>query len=211
MRTKKIDVHIHDPGRLKELLFPGNKILLRRAKSKARKTKWDLVASYYDGMWVVTNSSYHRVISETVLRNKEISPFKQIKNIEAEKQYDHSRLDFRLETKKGRTIWLEVKGCTLTVDQIALFPDAPTVRGSKHLEALISAKQEGFEASMMFLIFRPDSKCFAPNIETDPKFSNLFNYAIDAGVDVHPLLFKYVNGIVYFVGKIPLCNNYPKI
>ena len=112
-----------------------------------------------------------------------------------------------MEKDDGKKIWVEVKGCTLAVDGVALFPDAPTKRGTRHLCHLMEAKEGGAESAILILVFRPDARCFAPNSETDPEFSKTFFSAIDAGVEVYPILFQYKDSIVHYLGKIPLYEN----
>ncbi len=113
---KKETVHVHDPGRLEELLYRGNRVLLKSADKPDRKTKWDLIASRYGDRWVFTNSGYHRKISERIMHmlfpDAEIIP---------EVKVGHSRLDFIVK-KKGKITGVEVKGCTLTENGVALSP-----------------------------------------------------------------------------------------
>jgi sugar fermentation stimulation protein A len=204
-KKKNLQVHVHDPGRLKELLYPGNKVLLRKAKNMNRKTKWDVIAAFYEGHWILAHSGYHRAIAEWILNNSRVSPFGMVKSITPEARIGKSRLDFLLEKKNRKRIWVEVKGCTLAIDGVALFPDAPTERGRRHLETLIKLMRKGDGAAIIILIFRSDAKCFAPNEETDPKFNDTFYEAIDSGVLVHPMVFKFENKKIYYKSKIPLC------
>ncbi len=205
-KKKNVKVHVHDPGRLKELLYPGNQVLLKRMANTNRKTKWDVIAAFCDGEWILVISGYHREIAEWVIKNEEINPFGKLGKIKAEVKFGHSRLDFLLEKDDGNEIWVEVKGCTLAVDGVALFPDAPTKRGTRHLRHLMEAKEGGAESAILILVFRPDARCFAPNVETDPEFSRVFYEAVDVGVEVYPLLFQYKNKIINYIGKIPVCD-----
>ncbi len=207
-RKKGEEVHIHDPGRLKELLYPGNQVLLKRATSGNRKTKWDIIVGLYCGEWILVHSGYHRRITEWLIINERFSPFNGIKTMKTEARLGHSRIDFLLVKDDGKEIWVEVKGCTLARDGVALFPDAPTQRGRRHLQVLISLKEGGSESAIIILVFRPDAKCFAPNDETDPEFSKLFYSALEVGVEVHTVLFKYEDGVVSYIGKIPICKEY---
>jgi sugar fermentation stimulation protein A len=208
-KKKKVKVHVHDPGRLKELLYPDNQVLLRKAANKNRKTKWDVIAAFHEGNWILTHSGYHREIAEWVLNNPKVSPFKKVTSIKPEARVGKSRLDFLLEKKNGKRIWVEVKGCTLAVDGVALFPDAPTERGRRHLETLIRLKKKGDDAAVIILIFRPDAKCFAPKKDTDPEFANVFYRALDVGVNVYPLVFEYKDKTVHYDKKIPVQKGNP--
>ena len=135
--------HIHDSGRLIKILYSGNEILLKKADGK-RKTKWDILAGKYKNKWVFSNSFYHSMIAKKIIK----IIFGEIK-IEKEIKYKNSRIDFLLNGK----MFLEVKGCTLEKNGMALFPDAPTLRGRKHLKALIDAAENGYDAAILFLIF----------------------------------------------------------
>ncbi len=202
------DVHIRDPGRLEEILYSGNEVLLKRVESDTRKTDWDILAGNVNGDWIFINSGYHREIAEAILRDPLLNPFGQIENFEAEKKLGESRIDFLLE-KGDKDIWLEVKGCTLAKDGKALFPDAPTERGKRHVEELIQVNEEkDSSAALVFLVFRPDACCFAPHEKQDPEFSKSFREAQKAGVDVHALKLRYDGGAVYYLKEIPICEVY---
>ena len=205
-RSNGIEAHIQDPGRLKELLFNGNRVLLKKAESNTRRTGWSLIAAEYDNKWILVNSNYHWAISNWLISNQYVAPFKNIKAITPEVRLGNSRLDYHLETRNGKSIWVEVKGCTLVIDGVALFPDAPTTRGSKHLKELIGARKNGMGAAAIILVLRDDAKCFLPNEKTDPDFTRLFFKAEDAGVVIIPALFSYKNDIVYYRGNIPVCH-----
>jgi sugar fermentation stimulation protein A len=207
-KSQKEKVHVHDPGRLEELLFPGNQVLLRRAKNINRKTKWDVIAARYEGDWVLVHSGYHREIAHWVLENGKVSPFGKVKSIQAEVKLGESRLDFLLTRKNGKKIWVEVKGCTLAKDGVALFPDAPTKRGARHVRHLIKAKKEGADSAILILVFRGDAKCFAPYTERDPEFSITFFSALEVGVKAFPFKFIYENGEVKYMGRIPVCEDH---
>ncbi len=201
---QNVNVHIHDPGRLNDILLPGARLLLRAAKNPARKTKWDLIAGFCNNHWVIVHSGYHRAITEKILSNNLITPFGQIKNISAEVTYGHSRLDFRLTQPDDKKIWIEVKGCTLAENGVATFPDAPTIRGRKHLETLIELRAKGERAAVIFLIFRQDADIFAPNADIDPLFARSFQSAVKTGVEIYPLQLGFNKNIVRYLRNLPL-------
>lgn len=196
-------VHVHDPGRLEDILFPGNRVLLKRAKSDKRKTRWDLIAGDVKGDWVLVNSAWHRRISEWVIENRIISFLNNVDLVLPEQKFGDSRLDFLLK-EKDRSIWVEVKGCTFAQDGIALFPDAPTTRGKRHLEELIKARNEGHEAAIFILIFRQEAEYFAPNDRIDPDFALTFRKAMDSGVKVFPFQFSFQKNTIFFHSLLPV-------
>lgn len=202
---KAVSAHVHDPGRLKELLYEGNRLLLRKADNPNRKTAYDVVAAKYLGHTILINSAYHRKISEKIFSHEEISPFGKIIKARAEVRYGQSRFDFLLTGDTGEDIWVETKGCTLTIEGRAQFPDAPTARGRRHLEELMKIKEEGKRAAVIFLVFRPDSLSFSPKRDTDPEFSNALEEAYEKGVEIYPLLLEYKDGSVYYKKVIELC------
>ncbi|WP_129407876.1 DNA/RNA nuclease SfsA [Marinitoga lauensis] len=193
------DVHVHDPGRLKELLYENNDVLIKEVNNPKRKTKYDLIAAKKEDEYVLVNSMYHRYIAEKILKEK-------YKDLKAEVRYNNSRIDFLADSK----IWIEIKGCTLSKNNIALFPDAPTKRGLKHLNELIELKNKGYETHVYFLIFSR-AKYFSPNWETDPDFSKKLIEAKKNGVKIYPLLFSYKNNIIYFEKEINFRNNQIRI
>ena len=204
-------VHIHDPGRLKEILYPGNRLLLKKApgdKKQVRKTSWDVVAGWIHSQWVLIHSGYHRQIAEIILENGIINEFNDLDTIQPEVKLGKSRIDFLITDVKGKKTYLEVKGCTLTQNGVALFPDAPTTRGTRHIQELIEAKKQGDDGAVLILIFRTDSKCFAPNIDTDPKFIQTFKNAIINGILIIPLVLSYTDGKIYFKKRISVCKEF---
>jgi sugar fermentation stimulation protein A len=131
---KNVTVHVHDPGRLSEILFLNNKLLLKHVDKPARKTEWDVIAGNINNSWVLIHSNYHRKISEIIFK-KRLLPFEHyFTDIKPEIKYNHHRLDFLCTDSKNKKTWIEVKGCTLGVENKALFPDAPTIRGTEHLK-----------------------------------------------------------------------------
>ncbi len=205
IQGEKCLVHIHDPGRLEELLFQGNDVLLKKYDKSGRKTKWELVGAKYKSKWIFTNSKFHRVISEILLRDEKISPFGKIDSIKPEIKIGESRLDY-LIIKDGRAIWVEVKGCTLEKDGIAFFPDAPTERGRRHVEELHKIIRMGERGALLILIFHPQVKCFYPNTKTDANFSRAFFDALKDGLEVYPVLLEYTGKEIVFRGYSKLCQ-----
>ncbi len=200
---KGVHVHIHDPGRLEEILLRGNTLLLKKAEKPKRKTAWDAIAGKTNDSWTLIHSGYHRKIAEKILQNPDISPFKGEYEIQPEPKYKNSRLDFLLKNE-NENIWIETKGCTLALDETALFPDAPTERGRNHIEHLIEIKKSGARAAVIFLVFRKNAKFFSPNWKTDPKFSETLKKAKDEGVEIYALKLSYNGNYISFIEPIPI-------
>ena len=183
LNGEEVKAHLRDPGRLKELLIPGNRVLLQRTEKPGRKTKYEVVA-FFDGKTpVIVNSGIHSRIAEKI-----IPALMKCTVIKKEVQFLDSRIDFLVKCERDALV--EVKGCTLVRDGIALFPDAPTERGLKHLRDLIKAVEMGWEASVLFLVMRPDAYVLKPNRDTHPEFADVFAKAIDIGVNAVAATFK---------------------
>lgn len=135
--------HVHDSGRIRELLFQGNEVGVKRATNlEKRKTAFDVISALTQEKdeRVLINSSFHRYISENILKDFDISPFGEVDSIKAEVKIGDSRLDYLLASG-DKKIWIEVKGVSLSEDKVAKFPDAPSTRACKHLKELIKLKE----------------------------------------------------------------------
>ena len=171
-------VHVKNTGRLRELLIPGTQAVLARADNPARRTAYDLVAVRRDGAYINIDSQAPNAAAGELLRR--LYPGCALF---PERRYGDSRFDFYLEAGEQRR-YVEVKGVTLVRDGEALFPDAPTERGRKHLLELARARREGYEAAALFLVQRADAARFSPNRETDPAFAEALFAAREAGVEI---------------------------
>lgn len=179
-------VHVKNTGRCRELLVPGCAVWLSRSDNPARKTRYDLIAAEKtlpDGsrMTVNIDSQIPNDLAEEWLpRSGLFSP-----DAVYRREYTHgsSRFDFYIEDG-DRKAFLEVKGCTLEQDGVCRFPDAPTVRGARHVRELIRAKAEGFDAYVLFVVQMAGMRYLVPNDATDPDFGSALRAAGDAGVRV---------------------------
>ena len=175
---------LHDPGRMKELLVPNARLIIREPlRLKDRKTNWDILAVELENQIITINSSLPNRVVKQAIKNKWIKEISNYNNMKAEVNYGNSRLDFFLSNDKD-TCFVEVKGVTLVKGTKALFPDAPTKRGARHLRELIDIKSKGSRAIALFVCMRDDPRIFSPNEETDPEFSIQFREAIAKGVEM---------------------------
>ena len=112
-----------------------------------------------------------------------LTEFNLIKSVKREVTYGDSRFDLYYETdhEKG---FIEVKGVTLEENGTALFPDAPTARGTEHVLELVKAVQNGYTATILFVIAMKGCKTFAPNKEMDPIFTDALIQAASLGVRI---------------------------
>lgn len=175
-------VHVKNTGRCKELLVPGAAVRLEVSDNPKRKTKYDLVMVHKQGLgWVNMDSQApNKVVGEWLATQG-------YDLVKPEYVYGKSRIDFYME-KDRRKYLLEVKGCTLEVDGIGYFPDAPTERGVKHLHELAQAQQAGYQCAVAFVIQMEGITEVRPNISTQPEFETALAQAKAAGVKVLFLL-----------------------
>lgn len=176
-------VHVKNTGRCKELLLPGCKVILEKSENPNRKTKYDLIAVYKENLGLVNIDSQapNKVVKEWLESRPEL--FNDITLLKPEYTYGKSRIDFYLECGK-RKIFIEVKGCTLEINGLGYFPDAPTERGVKHLNELANASEQGFECYIAFAITMPEISKVFPNNETHRAFGEALDNAEKRGVRI---------------------------
>lgn len=168
-----VQAHLPNPGRLWELLLPGRTVFLAENHKTDRKTKYTAVAVLREGLPVFLHTHETNRAVEWLLQRGAVPGFETISGIEREKTVGESRFDFLLR-KNGRPFYLEVKSCTLFGDGVAMFPDAVTARGKRHLEALSRIAGDGKDCGVLFFVQWPRARFFLPDYHTDPDFAETF-------------------------------------
>lgn len=176
--------HVKNTGRCKELLIPGAEIYVQEFEEAKRKTKYDLM-SVYKGQKLVNIDSQapNKIFREWVGRKQFFGEYAVIR---PEYKYGQSRFDFYIESGT-RKILIEVKGVTLEESRMALFPDAPTERGVKHVQELEQALNHGMEAYLFFIIQMQGVRNVSPNWQTHPAFGNALTQAEKTGLKIMAL------------------------
>ena len=178
----KVEIcNVKNTGRCKELLLPDATVFVQHFDNPNRKTNWDLIAvKKGDTIINMDSQAPNKAVSEWIRAGGlGFSPDK----IKPEYQYEDSRFDFYLEHNDNR--WLiEVKGVTLEEEGVALFPDAPTLRGVKHVDGLARHVKEGFHTAIIFVIQMDGIRYFTPNTRTQPEFAQALKNAELAGVNI---------------------------
>jgi len=205
LRGSTIKVHIHDPGRLNKLLYEGNEILIKHVMKPHRKTMYDIVAARWNNSHMLVHSGYHGKIAKRIIKSNKLPIEIYVVRYEMRVLYKNNRIDFLVKRDDGKNIWIEVKGCTLIEDGVALFPDAPTRRGLKHVKELVEIVKEGDLGVLLILIFSK-AKCFSPNARIDPDFSDAFWKALNYGVKVLPVTFQLKGTYINFERLILICS-----
>lgn len=179
--------HMADPGRLRELLLPDKRVWLRPADNPARKTRWTAVlveAPKARGLVSLDTTLPNRLIARA-LKTGSMDEFREWRLERAEVTMGRSRLDFQLKRDSGERMALEVKSVTLVEDGVALFPDAVTERGARHVRELADiAGRDGWRAAVLFVLQRADAEEIRAARQIDPGFAEALEEAKKAGVRV---------------------------
>ncbi len=178
---KEIHCHVKNTGRCGEILLEGAQCFLEEASNPERKYKYSLVTVRKgDRLINIDSQAPNKAAGEFLSQGR---LFTDIENLRAEKIFGNSRFDFYFE-HDGKKAYLEVKGVTLEKDGAVFFPDAPTVRGTKHLNELCECVRQGMEAYALFVVQMKDVSYFSPNNITDPDFAAALKHAFECGVRI---------------------------
>lgn len=178
-----ITAHCPNSGSMMGCNVPGREVLLSPADNPKRKTRytWELI--HLPSTWVGINTlTANRLVAEAAGAKSipELGPFDKLLR---EVKLGHSRIDFCL-VRGGVSLFLEVKNVTLVEGGTALFPDAPTARGRKHLQELIDAIGSGHRSAMFYVVQREDADRFSPAAHIDPAYAQALHRAHEAGVNI---------------------------
>lgn len=182
--------HIHDPGRLTELLIKGREVLFTDSRGKL---DYYVKAVKNGEDWIIIDTAIHSKIALRVFPY--LPEIAKASDIRKEVQIGKSRIDFVLDG-----VPLEVKGVTLVKGDLALFPDAPTERGTRHVQEIIDNN-----GMLLFLVFRKATR-FKPNFETDPKFYNKLSEARKKNIKIFVVQLSFDGKTIYYNGTIPLAD-----
>ncbi|NLN03920.1 MAG: DNA/RNA nuclease SfsA [Clostridiaceae bacterium] len=171
--------HVKNTGRLKEILLPDTEVYVQEVDKPERKTKYDLIAARKGDRLINIDS----IVPNWVIEENMKDLFPQLIGYEREKTYKNSRFDFYVQTKSDK-IYVEIKGVTQESGNIAMFPDAPTARGIKHVEELIDAVKNGHKAYIIFVVQMKDVAYFTPNGLIHKEFADILAKARDNGVNI---------------------------
>ena len=194
-----VKCHVKNTGRCKELLVPGVTVLLYEPTQGKRKTRYDLVSVYKGDRLINMDSQAPNKIAREYLE----TTIPGLMSLKSEVTHGDSRFDFYAETENG-DMFIEVKGVTLEKDNVAMFPDAPTERGVKHINGLIRLIDEGYNAMILFVVQMSNVKYMIPNMETHPQFGEALKRAREAGVVIRAIDCSVYEGKVLPKDEIPV-------
>lgn len=182
LEGEHVEAFIPNPGRMHELMVPGTQVYLIPKEGEHRKTSYDLTLVEYEGTLVSIDSRLPNYMLREAI-DAGLDEFAGFKVERAEPTFHDSRLDLKLTDGKTQVL-IEAKSCTLVEGGIALFPDAPTKRGARHMNTLIKALNHG-RAAVCFVIQRNDAWEWRPNQKMDPEFAGAIKNAVESGVEAY--------------------------
>ncbi len=201
-----ITAHCTNSGSMKSCLETGAEVYLSPAADPNRKTKftWEMIK--INNSWVGINTSNPNTLAFEAIRNRSIPGLDMYQYVKREVKFDESRLDIYAENENERCA-IEVKNVTLKEGDWALFPDAKTERGLKHLKTLIRLKESGMRAVMLFVIQRTDEvNVFGPATEIDPDYAKGLLEAEKNGVEIFPMQALVTPQEIKFIKKLPFVS-----
>jgi len=188
-----LTVHCPNSGSMRGCSEPGSPVIISHSDNPKRKYAWTLEMVRTEGVWVGVNTARTNTIVREALENGIIDEWGHILSIRPEVRVsEKSRLDFQIETGDG-TVFLEVKNCSLAENGMALFPDAVTSRGTRHLLELAALAAQSHRSAVLFCVQRADTRAFTAAANIDPLYARTLEQVRGEGVqivayqaDVHP-------------------------
>ena len=203
---KKETIHVKNTGRCAELLVPEAEIFVQESDNPDRKTKWDLIGVKKGERLINMDSQIPNQVVGEWLRAGNL--FSEEASVRPETVYGNSRFDFYVEEGENRA-FIEVKGVTLEEEGVVRFPDAPSERAVKHVEELIRAKKEGYDAYVFLVIQMKGVRYFTPNIDTQPEFAQALKKAKAAGVRILAYDCKVTEDSIQIDEEVPVVLEEP--
>jgi len=201
---KTLTVHCPNSGSMKGCSATGSPVVISRSANPDRKYAWTLEMVMTGNTWIGINTSRTNHLVQEAMENLIIDDFGAITSIRREvKVSGKSRLDFLLQADDGK-VYIEVKNCSLVEGSAAMFPDAVTARGTRHLEELAKLADEGHTAALIFCVQREDADFFTPAAAIDPVYTAMLKKVQKKGVRVLCYLAEVQPGRVAIVRKIPV-------
>lgn len=196
-------VHIKNTGRLIEVLKPGATVALEPSNNPKRVTRYSIIAAKKEEKWVNIDSQVPNSVVYEALKKGKLMQFVGVTDIKREVRYESSRFDLFYYRDKIPG-FIEVKGVTLEQDGVAMFPDAPTTRGTRHVNTLIQAKDEGFEATILFIVQMGGCHLFTPYKDMDIAFYQMLKEAAVKGVQLLAYDCEVTESTIQLNNQIPI-------
>jgi sugar fermentation stimulation protein A len=199
----EVVAHCTNSGSMKSCLENGAEVYLTPVTDLKRRTKftWEMIK--INGNWVGINTGNPNKLALEAISAGQIPELSGYTNVKREVVFGDSRFDIFAENETGKC-FVEVKNVSLKEGNYALFPDAVTTRGQKHLKTLMEVKANGIRAVMLYIVQRTDVEVFAPAMEIDPEYAKVLKQAVNAGVEVIVLQVEVTPEGIYLKKKLPV-------
>ena len=182
LEGREVTAHVPNTGRCRELLPPGAPVYLAHHPEPGRRTQYTLVAVDKGGLLINMDSQAPNRVAEEALRAGCLRVTREpAALVRREFTFGGSRLDFLVEAGEERAL-VEVKGVTREEAGEVRFPDAPTLRGLRHLEELAGAAAQGWTAQVLFVVQMARADHFTPNDAAQPQFGEALRRVQGQGV-----------------------------
>lgn len=205
----EITAHCTNSGSMKSCIEEGAEVYLTyHGENTNRKTlyTWEMIR--INGKWVGVNTGNPNKLAFEIVAESKIKQLKGYTKVKREVKWGDSRFDVYAENEHEKC-FIEVKNVTYKVEDYALFPDAVTTRGQKHLETLVKLRKEGYRAVMLYIVQRTDIDFFGPATHIDPDYASKLLKAINNGVEVIPLMVNVEPTKIEVIKELPLVFEIP--
>ncbi|MBJ6723525.1 DNA/RNA nuclease SfsA [Geomesophilobacter sediminis] len=199
-----VTAHTANTGSMKGCAVPGNRVVLSVSDNPGRKYpySWELV--HADGFWAGINTRYPNFLAREGILDGTIAELAGYENLREEVPYgEGSRIDLLLNGTRG-SCYIEVKNVTLVEKGAALFPDAVTLRGQKHLRELMEVVRRGDRGVNLFVVQRGDGEYVAPADGIDPAYGRMLREAAANGVELLAYRAEVTPGEIRLVQRLPV-------
>ena len=200
---REVGVHVANSGRMKELFVPGWRVLVRPVLGGNRKTKFDLVLVDMGHALASADSRMPNSLVAEAVASEHLAQFSGYPEVRREVTFGDSRLDLMLKGPSGEC-YIEAKSVTLVKNGVGLFPDAPTIRGAKHLHTLEAVLEAGHRAAVIFVVQRPDATSFATREPSDPDLAAALRSAMAVGVEAYAYNCEVTERLVRLDQPLPI-------
>ena len=200
-----VTAHVPNTGSMKTCWEPGQQVLCTYENNPKRKLKYTLQMSYNGKTWIMVNTSLTNSLAQEAIENGTIKELQGYKVLKREVKVGKSRIDILLDYGEDKHCYVEVKNVTLRgIEGQALFPDAVSERGQKHLRELIDLKRKGHRACMLYIVSREDVDRFSPADAIDPVYGRLLREASKSGVEIYAYQGRFSLQQTVVVHRLPV-------
>lgn len=200
-----LTAHCPNPGRMIGCSEPGSRVILRDSQDKKRKLQYTLQTVEDNGVWINVDTGLPNAVTEEAILAGSIPELTGYESLRREVKYgESSRIDILLEDEKRGRCYVEVKSATMAQGEVALFPDAVTARGLKHLEELARVVEAGDRGVIFFFVSRGDSTRFAPADDIDPAYGEKLREVVERGVEALAYISQVEPTRLEIAGSIPV-------